>query len=306
MFLKNSGGSLWLRKLERAPPDGGRHAAVERGGRTMRDEITLGFADIASWEECIKLRHHLCSTAYIEDLVAHARENGLVSEFLGPVAASEVVVDGTNYRESLVARGLSSRCRAVLELIAIEPWFRDPAARIYAAEALTPFALAMRGRFAKFIGSEYVSTESAREALYPIEFQDLAHLTLLSDCFNCVITNDCLEHVPNIPACLSEMLRVLQPGGVMLSTFPFSFRQESETKARLVSGQIEYLTEPEYHGNPAEPEKGSLVFQIPGWDILDAAHAAGFAPAEMVFLSSFERAITGAEIAGVFVMRCYK
>jgi hypothetical protein len=43
--------------------------------------------------------------------------------------------------------------------------------------------------------------------------------------------------------------------------------------------------EPEYHGNPLDPQ-GSLVFSIPGWDILDAARASGFAVAEMVAMSS--------------------
>jgi len=92
----------------------------------------------------------------------------------------------------------------------------------------------------------------------------------------------------------------------MLSTFPFSFRYENIAQARIANGNIEYLTEPEYHGNPAEPEKGSLVFAIPGWQILKAARDAGFARTEMVFLSSIEKGITGAEIAGILVMRCYK
>lgn len=271
-----------------------------------KEEIIRAFADVASWQEFLRAKPYLSAAEYIERIVTYARESGAASTFLRAVGPDEIVVHGTNYRESLLAHGLNPRCRAVLELVAAEPWFQDLNARIYAAEALTPFALAMRGRFARFVGSEYVSTEKAREALYPIEFQDLTCLTLPSDRFNCVITNDCLEHVADIPACLSEMCRVLRSGGVMLSTFPFSYQQESVTKARLVGGAIEYLTEPEYHGNPAEPEKGSLVFQIPGWNILDAARAAGFVRAEMVFVSSFERAITGAEIAGVFVMRCYK
>src|SRR6266550_2340817 len=93
------------------------------------------------------------------------------------------------------------------------------------------------------------------------------------------------------------------PGGVMLSTFPFTFQYESEIRARLVEGRIEHLMEPDYHGNPAEPEAGSLVFENPGWNILDTAREAGFAKAEMVLVSGMRRGITGAEIAGVFVLR---
>ena len=92
----------------------------------------------------------------------------------------------------------------------------------------------------------------------------------------------------------------------MLSTFPFSFRYEKIQQARIVDDTIEYLTAPEYHGNPAEPEKGSLVFAIPGWQVLDTARSAGFNRAEMVFLSSTVKGITGAEIAGIMAMRCYR
>ena len=164
----------------------------------------------------------------------------------------------------------------------------------------------MRGRFPRFIGSEYASSDAARHALYPIEYQDLTRLTLPSGVFDCVLTNDVLEHVSDIRRALGEMARVLRSGGVMLSTFPFSYRYESVIKARLVNGKIEHLTEPEYHGNPAEPENGSLVFEIPGWGVLDIARDSGFAQAEMVLVSSIEKGITGAEFAGILVMRGYR
>jgi SAM-dependent methyltransferase len=271
----------------------------------VNQELFQVFENIESWQEFIRCRPELVTKVYIEDIVESARRDGAMSMFLGVIGPDQIAVEGTNYREALSARGLNSRCRAILELLTAEPWY-SPDARIYAAEAVTPFALALRGRFPRFVGSEYVSSNGAREALFPIEFQDLTRLTHPSGRFDCVITNDCLEHVADVPACISELCRVLRVGGVMLSTFPFSFRAESVIKARQIGGQIEYLAEPEYHGNPAEPEKGSLVYQIPGWDILSVARAAGFARAEMVFVSSFKRAITGAEIAGIFVMRAYK
>jgi hypothetical protein len=94
---------------------------------------------------------------------------------------------------------------------------------------------------------------------------------------------------------------------LLIATFPSAYNQvEHVTKARLVNGSIYYLTEPEYHGNSADPERGSLVFQIPGWAILDDCRAAGFAQAEILFRFVPLRGITGAEIAGVLVMRCRK
>jgi hypothetical protein len=76
----------------------------------------------------------------------------------------------------------------------------------------------------------------------------------------------------------------------------------SVEKARLEDGLIIYLTEPEYHGNPTDPDKGSLVFTIPGWNILSQCESAGFSRATMVFKSSRHLGIVGAEIAGIFVL----
>jgi SAM-dependent methyltransferase len=270
-------------------------------------EFCVSISDICSWRKFMSEHPLLLDQEYIKRIVDHGGEQGIFSAFLGRVEPEEIHVLGPNYRETFNARGLNPRCRAILELITSEPWSQNPlTARIYAAEAISHFALAMRARFPRFIGSEYVGDERAREALYPIEFQDLTRLTLISGVFDCVITNECLEHVPNVDQCLREMHRVLRPGGVVLSTFPFCFRRETLMKARMVNGHIEYLTEPEYHGNPIEPEEGSLVFQIPGWDILDTARNVGFRQTEMVFLSSLERGITATDVAGVLVFRCYK
>jgi SAM-dependent methyltransferase len=269
-------------------------------------EITASFTDISEWPRFSETRAYLEDLGYINAIVENAKKNGVWSAFLGHIPAGEIRVAGADYRESLLASGLNSRCRAVLELIAAEPWYGRPNATIYASEAVTPFALVMRGRFPRFIGSEYASSEAAREALFPIPFQDLANLTYPPDRFDCVVTNDCLEHVPDIGQCLGELYRVLRAGGVMLSTFPFTFVYDGEVRARLVGGRIEHLEEPEYHDNPAEPGVGSLVFEVPGWNILDRARQAGFRRAEIVFVSGMRQGITASDIAGVFVLRCYK
>lgn len=270
-------------------------------------DLIRAFADLAAWNEFQAGNPFISDPDYIASIVRHAKQHGVDSSFLGRLGPERIEVRDANYRESLLAGGLSPRQRAVMELMAAEPWIGNQVlARIYAAEALTPFARTLRWMFPRFLGSEYASDDKARAALYPIEFQDLTRLTLPSDMFDCVITNDVLEHVYSIDACLSELARVLRPSGVMLSTFPFSFRYENIVRARMAEGGIEHLTEPEYHGNPAEPEKGSLVFAIPGWQVLEAARSAGFGRAEMVFLSSIEKGITGAEIAGILILRCYK
>ena len=50
-----------------------------------------------------------------------------------------------------------------------------------------------------------------------------------------------------------------------------------------------------------DPDGGSLVFQVPGWDIVDLARAAGFAQAEFVLISSRDAGITATEGPALFI-----
>ena len=70
-------------------------------------------------------------------------------------------------------------------------------------------------------------------------------------------------------------------------------------------GKINYLMEPEYHGNPVD-EKGSLVFEIPGWDILERTRAAGFRTATMQWVYSESCGMLTADYGGHFVLLAEK
>ena len=102
--------------------------------------------------------------SFIEEIVQAARSYGVASKFLQEhIAPHQVSVGGSNYRETLLARGLNPRQRAVLDLLSDEAGAADIwNYRIYAPEALTPFALLLRGRFPRFLGSEYAETSEQR------------------------------------------------------------------------------------------------------------------------------------------------
>jgi SAM-dependent methyltransferase len=179
-------------------------------------------------------------------------------------------------------------------------------ARIFAAEAVTGFALLLRGLFPRFLGSEYGADEQARRNLFPIRHEDLTNLTLPDESFDLVTTNEVLEHVSSIDAALSEMARVLKSGGWHIGTHPLRFMdQDSERRAQIIEGELVHLKEPEYHGNPVDAERGSLVFETPGWDIVARARKAGFRHAHMRFIASERHGILS-ENTGVFVFCAQK
>jgi hypothetical protein len=60
--------------------------------------------------------------------------------------------------------------------------------------------------------------------------------------------------------------------------------------------------EPEFHGNPVDPEKGSLVYQIPGWDLLDQARSAGFAQPVIHWINAPGFGVVSQETPGVMVL----
>jgi hypothetical protein len=98
------------------------------------------------------------------------------------------------------------------------------------------------------------------------------------------------------------MARVLKAGGWHVGTCPFAFVDEkSIVRARIQDGEIVHFTEPEYHGDPMGTG-GSLVFEIPGWDILDRAKAAGFREAYWKFLISRTFRIAAENYGGVLVL----
>lgn len=212
-----------------------------------------------------------------------------------------------SYREGLIYEGISSRVRAVMLTIAEMYDTTDIYRyRMYATEGLTTFALRMRGMFPRFIGSEYTEEADKRAWLSPVPFENLLNLTFSNNSFDLVSTNEVLEHVPSIDAAFAEIYRVLTPGGWHIGTCPFyAMQQDSVIRAKLARGKVIHLMEPEYHGNPMSAQ-GSLVFEIPGWNILSRIKAAGFSNAYMRFVVSEKHGCLDETSTGIFVLCCQK
>lgn len=267
-------------------------------------EVRTPIAGLKEWSAFVQKNPWVHDAAFISQLVANVAAHGVSSHFHG--GPHPVAITGQNYRETIVAHGLSSRTRAVLDEI-VEIVGGDLSKRILMLEAITPFALAVRGRFPYALAVEYLPTPADQEKFFPVPHCDILKTDFKDASFDIVVSNDVLEHVPNLTQAMAETRRILRPGGACIATFPFAYGS-AETIQRAVlrsDGQIQHLMEPpEYHGNPVDPQ-GSLVFQVPGWDILSRCKSLGYRRAEMLFISSTPRGVTGAECAGILILRAF-
>ena len=98
--------------------------------------------------------------------------------------------------------------------------------------------------------------------------ESLEHLTFPDTTFDLLITQDVMEHIFDPEAAFREIGRVLKPGGAHIFTVPLVNKTAPTQRCaqREASGEIIYLQEPEYHGNPVDPD-GSLVTMNWGYDI---------------------------------------
>ena len=247
-------------------------------------EIMARFADLQSWRRWLEANRWVCTADYVAAMVSHIRLAGMSDPLQGYADPSLITIDEGNLRESITFRGLNSRCRAVLRLlIEAEP---SESSIIYAPESVTSLANVLRNHFHNFTGSEYLPAISDRMKMPNTRHEDVQNLSFADASIDAYVSCEVMEHIPSVRDALCEAARVLRNGGILLATFPFrTVEKDTLVKAVMENGQIRLVMEPEYHGNPVN-SKGSLVYSIPGWDILDTARASGFSYVEMVAISS--------------------
>jgi Methyltransferase domain len=191
-----------------------------------------------------------------------------------------------NWREHLnCACGLTNRLRATLHIMQQEvPPGRSY--QIYLTEETTPLYTWFTKHYENVCGSEYFGgTYAGGTTIKGCRHEDIQKLSFPDKSFDLIISLEVLEHVPFPDRAFRELRRCLRDGGAALITAPFKdTRAHDEIRAQLKeSGEIEHLMEPEYHGNPVDPEGGALCFRYFGWDILERLRDVGFSQAEIVF-----------------------
>lgn len=128
----------------------------------------------------------------------------------------------------------------------------------------TPYRRMMR-RYFEYIASDF--DLSAHEGDIRL---DLQNIQLPSDSLDILLTPHVLEHVPDTDSALSEIFRVLSPGGRMYLQVP------------LCLGTTRVPPSPEYHAD------NTRVFFNFGWDLTDRLRSAGFEVQVLVTEEYFE------------------
>lgn len=206
-----------------------------------------------------------------------------------------------NWRETLEcpACGMINRWRSSIHLF---ERICTPQAdtRILLTEAVTKLHDWVAERYPRTSGSEFSPDATPGDEITigqrRVVMQDVTRLTYEDRRFDCVLSFDVLEHVPDYPAALAEFSRVLDRRGWLLLSVPFSFAHATEVRAvRQADGSVRHLLPPDYHGDPASG-KGILCYQSFGTDLLDAMRAAGFAQTALVAFASREWGYLGANV----------
>lgn len=105
-----------------------------------------------------------------------------------------------------------------------------------------------------------------------IQKEDLHKLSYGDAAFDYVLTSDTLEHVPEVNKALSEIYRVLRPGGYHVFTVPLIFSRLSRRRI-VADGEVSIKLGPSYHGS-GEPD--NIVVTEFGIDFIISLNEAGF------------------------------
>ena len=130
-------------------------------------------------------------------------------------------------------------------------------------------------------------------------------MSFADNSFDLLICNEVFEHVYDIEAAMGECLRVLAPGGALVGTLPFAYGQQHSVIKALHRGHgtpPDVIGASEIHGNPIDQSGGSLVYQVPGWELLDQLEAFGFRDPAMHAIHSIGYGVVAADIPDILVL----
>jgi|SRR6185369_5669566 len=159
------------------------------------------------------------------------------------------------------------RNRALIQVLATHyPEYRS--FRIHESSPCGPASEKIARDCPGYIPTQFFPDTLSGESRNGVRCENLECMTFPDNYFDLVITQDVVEHVMHPDRAFADIARTLKPGGAHLFTVPIFSRKKTLVRALDVDGVIQFIEEPDYHGNPVD-DKGSLVFREWGEDIVD-------------------------------------
>lgn len=154
-----------------------------------------------------------------------------------------------------------------------------------------------------YIASQYFPGEVFGTNVGEFRNEDLENQTFGDESFDLVVTQDVMEHVYDPAKAFKEIARSLKKGGHYIFTTPLvnKFCPTEIWAKKGEGGKPIFLKEPEYHGNPVDPE-GSPVTMHWGYDIVDFIKSASGMDAVIEYIDDLNFGIR-AEFNEVIVCR---
>lgn len=160
---------------------------------------------------------------------------------------------------------------------------------IYETAAYSVFRSKTIKKIKKYVVSEYFESFDFGCYINGVRNENLECLSFSDNSFDVIVTGDVLEHVIDLNKALSEIKRVLKPGGYHVFTLPVDYElARTVERARLVNGKVEHLMKPVMHGDTIRGE-GILAFRDFGRDVLEYMNRDGFKCREFSYLKGDKR-----------------
>lgn len=142
----------------------------------------------------------------------------------------------------------------------------DPNFTVYETAEYFTFRFKGIRKLQNYVVSEYFAEKPFGKVIDGIRNENLECLSFPDNFADVIITSEVLEHVVNLDQALSEIQRVLKPGGHHIFTVPVDQNLTSTyERAQLINGKIEHISEPVKHGDSIRSE-GILAFREFGRD----------------------------------------
>ncbi len=161
----------------------------------------------------------------------------------------------------------------------------------------------LRNECAGYIGTQLMKNVPLGQSANGFRCENLEQQTFTDACFDIVVTLDVMEHVNQPDQVIREIWRTLKPGGLYVFTTP-TYKYNVNTTRRAsydAEGRVSFVGEPEYHGNPVDPEGSPVTFHF-GYDLPQLINSWADFDVKVIRFWDHEHGVLG-EMTEVYVCR---